>query len=496
MNTLITINSILERHSTPLSRKRINDLINKKENKLGKFYLYLSANIAESKVARLLGYQHEKEKNYLMLKKRLRDFLEDTLKFCDLTKSGVPETSYYDKLNNAVQMARVMRKEQNFILTHYYSQKAIKMAEETGHMDIWLECLKMDMLYYHNIGNIEMLNETDQKIQKLTTDINLLNRIMSFILREEMELRKPKPYDSNAWEEKTIYLENEIRQFKSEAVQCKSKHVNLAVITTELFVALRADESERWRRLAEEGFQLINGNLNENSTFTTFIYVFRGVSLIFAEKYKELDEHLSFLSPMCMRYPLFEFNFSTLKISALLQQHLYDEAYQLFARSLKIKIPLKLQNQEVETRQDHIMLLFLFLSACQKVSLKADDIRVFKLVLKKDTLPWQQDLRTYKIILLHVCLNEIATAKIASAKRSLKKLRTNIEAYPFGPKIWRIQYLIAAIDQYLTWFPNKKVIEKNTKYFIDELQNNNNTKSADEFFSYVEMWNLLMEKLK
>jgi hypothetical protein len=142
------------------------------------------------------------------------------------------------------------------------------------------------------------------------------------------------------------------------------------------------------------------------------------------------------------------------------------------------------------------MLLFLFLSACQKVSLKGDDIRVLEPVLKKDTLPWQQDLRTYRIMLLHLCLNDIATTKIASAKRTLKKLQTNIEAYPFGPKMWRIQYLVSAMDQYLLWFPDKKAIEKNTKHFIDVLENSSYTKSADEFFSYLEIWNLLIAKLK
>jgi hypothetical protein len=483
---------MLERHSTPLSRKRINDLVAKKENKLGKLFLYLDSDMSEDKVARLLGYRNEKDKTYLMLKKRLRDFLEETVKFCDLGKTAVAESSYFEKLNHVVQLARVMRKEQNNVLTHHYSQKAIKMAEETGHMEIWLECLKTELFYYHTIGNLQMLNETDGKIQKLTKEINLMNRMVSFILREEMEIRKPVPYDAKAWDEKTVYLEKEISQFKSEALECNSRHINLAAITTELMVALRADEGPRWRRLAEEGYQLINGNLNMNPTFTTFIYAFRSVSLILAEDYKALDAQFRFLSPRFKMYPILDFNFSTLQISALLQQGLYDKAYTLFMKALKIKIPLKLQNQEMETRQDYIMLLFRFLSICRRIDLSPQDLRAFDDVLKKDPLPWQQDLRVYKLMLLYLCINDIASARISSAKRTFKKLQTHLEAYPFGPKVWRIEHLVAAIDQYLIWYPDKKAIELNTSAYRAALEESNNMKSSDEFFSYLEMWKLLL----
>lgn len=495
MNTLITLNAILERHSTPLSRNRINELLSKKESKLGKFYLYLDADMAEDKVAHALGYTHEKDKTYLMLKKRLRDFLEETVKFCDLGKTAVPESSYFEKLNHIVQLVRVMRKEQNNVLTHHYSQKGIKMAEETGHMEIWLECLKTELFYYHTIGNLQMLNETDQKIQKLTADINLMNRMMSFILREETEIRKPQPYDMSTWDQKTAYLEKEVSQLRSDALASSNKHVILAAITVELFVALRDDDGPRWRRLIEEGYELIGGNLNMNPTYTTFIYAFRAVSLILSENYDGLDAQLRHLAPKLARYPFLDFNFSTLKVSALLQQRRYDEAYRLFSKALKIKIPLKLQNYEMETRQDYITLLFLFLSISGKITLKPQDLRNHEEVMKKDPTPWQQDLRVYKLMLLYLTINDIAAQKINAAKRTFKKLQTHLEAYPFGPKVWRIQHLVAAIEQYLTHYPDRAAIEAHSHNYVTALLESDNMRSSDEFFSYTEIWSLLMHRL-
>lgn len=427
-----------------------------------------------------------------MLKKRLRDYLEETVRLCDMSRRVSPHVDLYERLTDTMQLVRILRVEGNYDLTHNYTLKAIKMAEEGGYLEIWLECLRMELLYYNHMGHLPKMAIAEQKIQALIKDIALANQIMAFLLREQMRVKQQASYDTTTWTEQTLSIRKEVDQFVTDSVANHNVHIQLAVITAQLFATVRI-EDPAWRTFAQAGYEIVKDKQTVNPTFALFIYLYQGVSRLIARDYDALEMLYHKIKPMCLRFPTFHISFYTVLISARLQQRQYDEAYRQLISAQSIKIPAAQQNQELEIRLDYVRLIFYFLYKCGKLKPTGEDLTTFVKASKKDNSIWLQDLRIYRVVTTYVCLIEIASGTLSSARRTASRVRTHIEAYPMGGHSKRLGLFLSAIEVFLKYPRDRDRVKVETEALIAELNDSNDIRSSDEFFPYEELWSLISE---